>query len=294
LTLAIDPIAIGIGAGTTNQTSNSIAIGYNAGNSQQGSVGADTGYCIAIGPEAGKNGQFAFATAIGAQAGYINQGTDTVAIGDQAGYNSQASTSIAIGAQAGYSNQHGNTTILNASGNQLNSQRSSAFYVAPINSNNAITLGLGYDTVNNEIVTTTGVGGGISMWNYRINTSYRVPNSTGATLNWNSVITNTGNPGYTSYWTSPYNCYIKLRYDIMALTTGGVDITFATAGTVPGVGDTTILKTAQEYYGIVVFEKIYQAASNQQIRLQTTGDGSPSSSDVYIYGSMTIEIISRY
>jgi len=35
-----------------------------------------------------------------------------------------------------------------------------AFYVAPINSNNAITLALGYDATNKEIVTTTGIGGG--------------------------------------------------------------------------------------------------------------------------------------
>jgi hypothetical protein len=35
-----------------------------------------------------------------------------------------------------------------------------AFYVAPVRANNAITLALGYDSTNKEIVTTTGVGGG--------------------------------------------------------------------------------------------------------------------------------------
>jgi hypothetical protein len=305
--LAIDPIAIGIGAGTTNQSSGGIAIGTNAGNNGQLTNGIAIGYnaaknnqgevlgAIAIGPNSGYNNQQDYAIAIGENAGYQSQLSDSIALGKNAGYNSQGTNAIAIGKNAGYNNQHANSIILNAQDNapQLNSQRSNSFYVAPINSNNAITLALGYDATNKEIVTSTGIGGGVPTWNYRV-TNYTVPNDLAANLNWDSVITNTGNPGSTNYWISPYNCYIKLRYDIMAITEGGVDITFATEGDVPGVGDTTILKAVQGYYGTVVFEKIYQAAYNKHIGFQTNGDGSQSYSSVHISGSMTIEIISRY
>jgi len=318
-----DAIAIGRVAGMIDQQGNAIAIGHYAGNSNQSidaiAIGNNAGYntqgqeAIAIGKNSGSAGQLGRAIAIGSNTASIFQDVGSIAIGYNTGRD-QTTNCIAIGADAGGEDPEGqgeasivigaqaqssksNTIVLNATGGVLAPQNDHAFYVAPIRSNNAITLALGYDTVKKEIVTTTGVGGGVGggipVWNYRI-TYFTVPNDLGATLNWDSVITNTGNPGYTTLWISPYNCYIKLRYDIRAVTEGGIDITFATQGNVPGVGDSTILKAVQGYYGTVVFEKIYQAAYNQQIGLQTNGDGSQGDSNVHISGSMTIEIISRY
>lgn len=69
-----------------------IAIGGGAGNSQQG-----TG-SIAVGYQSGFTGQNPYSVAIGYQAGFTGHGTGSIAIGYRAGYTGQAPYSIAINA----------------------------------------------------------------------------------------------------------------------------------------------------------------------------------------------------
>jgi hypothetical protein len=121
----IDPIAIGIGAGDTNQYPGGIAIGRNAGNVSQLNNGIAIGYqagqtnqgevdgcAIAIGKQAGQSNQLDYGVAIGYQAGWSNQFNNTIAIGQQAGKTNQSSYSIAIGSEAGNQNQFINTIAI--------------------------------------------------------------------------------------------------------------------------------------------------------------------------------------
>ena len=111
----VDKIAIGNGAGTTDQLSDSVAIGHDAGQTSQNQYGIAIGnqagqtsqfpYGIAIGYRAGNNSNGYSSIAIGNQAGETSQGNQTVAIGTQAGETSQGYRANAIGTQAGYSNQ---------------------------------------------------------------------------------------------------------------------------------------------------------------------------------------------
>ena len=74
------------------RSNEAIAIGGGAGNSQQG-TGA-----VALGYQAGFTGQKPYSVALGYQAGFTGQGTGSVAIGYRAGYTGQAPYSIAINA----------------------------------------------------------------------------------------------------------------------------------------------------------------------------------------------------
>lgn len=119
---AIETIAIGFGAGLSNQDLRSIAIGVDAGSLDQGSqsiaIGYDTGIssqgngAIAIGRSAGEIRQTGEALAIGYQAGLSSQGSRGIALGYQAGMYDQGNTTIAIGQQAGLSNQSINTVAI--------------------------------------------------------------------------------------------------------------------------------------------------------------------------------------
>ena len=96
---AAGAVAIGYGAGQSNQGTGAVALGCNAGQSGQG-VDA-----IAIGSNAGCNGQGVYSIALGGQAAFYNQGTNSIALGYQTAYWNQGTTSIGIGSYAGFSNQ---------------------------------------------------------------------------------------------------------------------------------------------------------------------------------------------
>ena len=169
-------VAIGNAAGNSSQGVGSVAIGLNAGNNGQGE------YSVAIGLNAGSSKQYQDSIAIGNQAGVstqggligslrsnpsiamgkragnASQGGRAIAIGEGAGETNQGSESIAIGYFAGNIGQPPNSIVLNAAGGPLNGSTGSAFYVNPVRTNNAITLALGYDTINSEIVTSTVIG----------------------------------------------------------------------------------------------------------------------------------------
>jgi hypothetical protein len=159
-------IAIGSSSGYTNQSSKCIAVGYNAGSSSQGDDDPNADAAVAIGSDSGATNQGSGGIAIGTQAGYINQFNQAIAIGSGAGRTRQGANCIAIGQSAGYTDQPEYSIVLNAGNSILNGQTGSAFYVAPVRANNTITLGLGYDATNKEIVTTTGI------------TSFSLPNGT--------------------------------------------------------------------------------------------------------------------
>ena len=109
--LAINPIVIGVGAGTGTPppVAGSIAIGLNAGRTQQLTRG------LALGNQAGFQTQGTDAIAIGTSAGYNGQGGSSVAIGTNAGNYTQQPNSIAIGTGAGQTNQDINAIAI---GNQ--------------------------------------------------------------------------------------------------------------------------------------------------------------------------------
>ena len=95
----MDPIAIGVNAGTVNQSALSIAVGQGAANTNQ------AGGSISIGFLAGNQGQSTNAIALGTEAGETFQLANAIAIGNNAGSNNQGGESIAIGRVAGQTNQ---------------------------------------------------------------------------------------------------------------------------------------------------------------------------------------------
>jgi hypothetical protein len=103
-------IAVGLGAGTTNQGTDAIAFGKNSGQVNQG---IDT---IAVGVYSGYSAQGQYATAIGYSAGQNNQGQYALALGFSAGTNNQAANSI----------------VINATNSALAGTTASAFYVKPV------------------------------------------------------------------------------------------------------------------------------------------------------------------
>ena len=98
-------IAIGAGAGATNQKEECLAIGFNAGLIGQGNGIFTTGSSIAIGHNSGSIEQQHNSLAIGFGAGYSNQFASCIAIGEDAGSISQRTNSLAIGFNAGKNNQ---------------------------------------------------------------------------------------------------------------------------------------------------------------------------------------------
>lgn len=254
---SIDPIAIGISAGSFNQQQKSVAIGYDAGKSYQAAqaiaIGFAAGYnqqksdAIAIGSSSGYTNQNSYAVAIGANAGQTNQKQSSIAIGDGAGNYNQGNNSIAIGTSAGRNNQHEYTIILGTQNDytELNSQRSGSFYVAPINSNNAITLALGYDAANKEIVTSTGIGTGVgtnSVWMY-YGSNISIPSGNNQQLTWTGTTTNStvGTGSDLTTWTSPAKLWIKVTVIVRVNPTNRFTI-FATSvgNTIPTINSLSI------------------------------------------------------
>jgi hypothetical protein len=89
-------VAIGEGAGYTQQQTGAVAIGYNAGYTKQGTQ------AVAIGALSGQYAQGSQAVAIGLGAGATGQAPSAVAIGANAGNQSQGSSAVSIGSQTPY------------------------------------------------------------------------------------------------------------------------------------------------------------------------------------------------
>jgi hypothetical protein len=120
-------VAIGEGAGRTDQAISAIAIGTYAGDETQGSRGI----------------------AIGSNTAQLLQGEAAIAIGYAAGQYEQGANSIAIGSFAGNAYLAPNSIVLNASGSALDPS-TAGFFVSPIQS--ALTAyGLYYNTITKEI-----------------------------------------------------------------------------------------------------------------------------------------------
>jgi hypothetical protein len=108
-------VAIGPGAGQTDQNTYTVAIGYQAGQIGQNTQALAVGYlagqtsqgnnATAVGRNAGQTSQGAFATAIGSLAGQTSQGTLTVAVGRAAGNNTQGDYAIGVGYRSGFTSQ---------------------------------------------------------------------------------------------------------------------------------------------------------------------------------------------
>ena len=138
-------LAIGQGAGYSNQASGAISIGNYAGSDAQ-NIRA-----IAIGYTAGYISQGASSIAIGHAAGVDGQGNNSVAIGYQAGNSLQGAYSIAIGYKAATAYQPSNSIVLNASSTQLDVS-TSGFFVNPIRSAaGGSGIPLYYDATTKEI-----------------------------------------------------------------------------------------------------------------------------------------------
>lgn len=120
--LTINPIVIGVGAGTGTPppVAGSIAIGLNAGRTQQLTRGL----------------------ALGNQAAFQNQGTDSIAIGTSAGYSSQGGSSVAIGTNAGNSSQQPNSIAIGTGAGQT-SQDTNAIAIG----NNAAATSQGVNSI---------------------------------------------------------------------------------------------------------------------------------------------------
>ena len=238
-------VAIGSSSGYNNQSGKCIAVGYNAGGSNQGVDDPDADPAIAIGSNAGATNQGAGGIAIGTQAGNNSQYSQAIAIGSGAGRTRQGTGSIAIGTRAGYTDQPANSIVLNASTYTLNGSTAEAFYVAPVRINNAITLALGYDATNKEIVTTTGIGTGLgtnSVWMYYGN-NISIPSGNNQQLTWTNSTTNStvGTGSDLSTWTSPANLWIKVTVIVRVNPTNRFTI-FATSvgNTIPTINSLSI------------------------------------------------------
>ncbi len=137
-------VALGQSAGQITQGSSTVAIGYAAGQQQQGNES------VAIGFYAGADGQRSDAIAMGKGAGQTNQFANAIAIGKNAGKSGQGVNAIAIGEGAGNYAQAANSIVLNASGTALNGSANSGLYVAPIRSASG-SSSLMYNATTNEI-----------------------------------------------------------------------------------------------------------------------------------------------
>lgn len=137
-------IALGGGAGVTNQGLQTVAVGESAGSVDQGNR------TVSIGSQAGQYRQSTYSVAIGPSSGFYEQGDSAVAIGDNAGQSSQGDYAIAVGHYAGHNNQSANSIILNASGAILNGA-AAGFYVNPIRSTATATGPLMYNPTTKEL-----------------------------------------------------------------------------------------------------------------------------------------------
>ena len=143
-------VAIGSGAGQTNQNGFAVAVGLHAGQNTQGTAG------VAVGHSAGQTTQGQDAVAVGVAAGINSQGQNATAIGNRAGAGyttSQGDYAVAVGAFAGYDSQAAHSIAINASGDNLNPTEA-GFYVDPIRANTAGGNVTAYNTTTKEVVST--------------------------------------------------------------------------------------------------------------------------------------------
>jgi hypothetical protein len=293
-------VAIGSSSGYTNQSGKSIAVGYNAGGSNQGVDDPDADPAIAIGSDAGATNQGYGGIAIGTQAGNNSQYYQAIAIGSGAGKTRQGAGSIAIGTRAGNTDQPANSIVLNATASTLNGSTANAFYVSPVRTNNAITLALGYDTTNKEIVTTTGIGSGIGanlVWMYWGN-NISIPSGNNQQLTWvNNATTNAtfGTGSDLTTWTSPANLWIKVTVIVRANPTNR----FAIFGTGVGTaGSFAYLSIGQGSQGTIT-PALYQTMSGQWLTQVSQNSGFYLSINnfgdtVTLSGSVIIESYGTY
>jgi hypothetical protein len=159
-------ISIGFAAGAVSQSSGAVALGDHAGSVSQGreaiSIGKNAGLsnqvanAIAIGHSAAFTSQSRDSIAIGARAGFLGQNTHALALGHEAGSGIQGTNSIAIGYRAADSDQHDNTIVLNASGISLNTGGNDSFYVSPMrNEINQTTNLMTYNLTTKEMTTSS-------------------------------------------------------------------------------------------------------------------------------------------
>jgi hypothetical protein len=124
---------------------------------------------VALGYGAGDTNQGASAVAIGATAGRGNQGAYAIAIGLEAGNTDQGILSVAIGAGAGLNTQGNNSIILNATGGALNQTTANTFTVAPVRNDVANTAQvMFYNATSKEITygNTISVAGNVTGNNF--------------------------------------------------------------------------------------------------------------------------------
>jgi hypothetical protein len=99
-------LAVGYLAGQTSQGNNATAVGRNAGQTSQGSN------AISVGFEAGKTSQGEFAIAVGRLTGKSTQGDYAIAVGQRAGQNTQGTNAVAVGSSAARYNQGTNAVAV--------------------------------------------------------------------------------------------------------------------------------------------------------------------------------------
>jgi hypothetical protein len=176
-------VAIGPGAGQTEQNTYTIAIGYQAGQIGQNTVALAVGYlagqsgqsasaiaigqragetnqglrAVAIGREAGSNVQAQYGIAIGYKAGEDTQGDYGVAVGYAAGQNSQGTNAVAVGYLAGQTNQHDNTVVLNATGSALDTEGTGRTYIKPLRVATVASNVMTYDQTTGEVMDSGGL-----------------------------------------------------------------------------------------------------------------------------------------
>ena len=159
-------LAIGVGAGTTNQDDYAVAIGFECGQTDQGEASVAVGdragqtsqgqYSVAIGYDTANTGQGTEAVAIGYQAGQSGQGNSAVAIGSYAGaLSSQGDYAVAMGSDAGRSNQGDNSIAIGYNAGALNQGGLSI----------CIGLGAGANNTPNGAIVLNGSGSNLDVSN---------------------------------------------------------------------------------------------------------------------------------
>ena len=146
-----DKIALGEGAGASNQAYGGVAIGNLTGTVDQGSQ------AVAVGVSAGRERQGSQATALGRYAGQNDQGISAVAIGNRAGRETQGADAIAIGQLAGETNQAANSIVLNATGSAVENTTASSLVIKPIRDAVGTTVVM-YDATSGEVTHTATPG----------------------------------------------------------------------------------------------------------------------------------------
>jgi len=144
-------IALGTGAGETNQGSSAVAIGYQAGETDQES------WAVGVGFAAGTNTQGEEATAVGSNSGQVGQGAGAVAIGAYAGNVGQGANAVAIGKSAGPLNQAANSIVINATGSTVNNTQASSTVIQPVRNASSANVMM-YDPSNGELTHTATPG----------------------------------------------------------------------------------------------------------------------------------------